>query len=74
MNGSLEHVLIIDQLQAYMEVVPLALELSGGVDLVRHDPGDGLLDVLHPLQHLGVAHVIDILDEVVVLLPEGHLG
>ena len=57
-----------------MEVVPLALELSGGVDLVRHDPGDGLLDVLHPLQHLGVTHVVDILDEVVVLLPESHLG
>ena len=57
-----------------MEVVPLTLELSRGVDLVRHDPGDGLLHILHPLQHLGVPHVIDILDEVVVLLPEGHLG
>ena len=26
----------------YMEVVPLPLELSRGVDLVRHDAGDGL--------------------------------
>ena len=25
-----------------MEVVPLPLELSGGVDLVSHDAGDGL--------------------------------
>ena len=57
-----------------MEVVPLTLELCGSVDLVRHDPGDSLLHILHPLQHLGVAHVVDILDEVVVLLPEGHLG
>ena len=32
-----------------------------------------LLDILHPLSHLGVAHVVDILDEGVVLLPERHL-
>ena len=57
-----------------MEVVPLPLELSGGVDLVRHDPGDGLLHVLHPLQHLLLAHVVDILDERIILLPERHLG
>ncbi len=57
-----------------MEVVPLTLELGGGVDLVRHDPGDGLLHILHPLEHLLVADVVDILDEVVVLLPESHLG
>ena len=31
-----------------------------------------LFNILHPLGHLLVAHVIDILDEVVVLLPEGH--
>ena len=31
-----------------------------------------LLDILHPLSHLLVAHVVDILDEVVVLLPERH--
>ena len=31
-----------------------------------------LLDILHPLSHLLVAHVVDILDEGVVLLPEGH--
>ena len=56
-----------------MEVVPLPLELSRCVHLVGHDPRDGLLDVLHPLEHLRVAHVIDILDEVVVFLPERHL-
>merc|ERR1719429_320359 len=56
-----------------MEVVPLSLELGGGVHLVGHDAGDGLLDILHPLSHLGVAHVVDILDEGVVLLPERHL-
>ena len=31
-----------------------------------------LLDILHPLGHLLVAHVVDILDEVVVFLPERH--
>merc|ERR1719192_959923 len=56
-----------------MEVVPLSLELGGGVHLVSHDACDGLLDILHPLGHLGVAHVVDILDEGVVLLPERHL-
>ena len=56
-----------------MEVVPLSLELCRCVHLVGHDPRDGLLDVLHPLKHLCVAHVVDILDEMVVLLPERHL-
>merc|ERR1719221_1447186 len=40
-----------------MEVVPLALELGRGVDLVGHDASDGLLDILHPISHLLVAHV-----------------
>ena len=31
-----------------------------------------LLYVLHPLGHLLVAHVVDLLDEGIVLLPEGH--
>ena len=57
-----------------MEVVALTLELGRSVDLVGHDPGDGLLHVLHPLGHLGVPHVVDLLDEGVVLLPERHLG
>ena len=57
-----------------MEVVPLSLELCRCVHLVGHDPRNGLLDVLHPLKHLLVAHVIDIFDEVVVLLPERHFG
>ena len=56
-----------------LEVVLLPLELSGGVDLVSHDPGDGLLHVLHPLGHLVMPHVVHLLDELVVLLPESHL-
>ena len=56
-----------------MKVVSFSLELSRGVDLVCHDPGDVLLNVLHPLRHLLVPHVVDILDEGVVLLPERHL-
>ena len=60
--------------KTYVKVITLPLELRGGVDFVGHDLGDGLLHVLHPLQHLGVAHVVDILDERIVLLPESHLG
>ena len=56
-----------------MKVVSFSLELGGGVDLVCHDPGDVLLNVLHPLRHLLVPHVVHILDEGVVLLPERHL-
>ena len=58
----------------YMEVVTLTLELGGGVDFVSHDPGDSLLDVLHPFNHLGLTHDVDLLDEGVILLPESHLG
>ena len=57
-----------------MEVLSLTLELSRRVDPVSHDARDGLLHVLHPLSHLGVAHLVDVLDEVVVLLPERHVG
>ena len=56
-----------------MEVVSLPLELSRGVDLVSHDARDSLLHILHPLGHLGVAHLIDLLDELVVFLSESHL-
>ena len=31
-----------------------------------------LLNILHPISHLVVAHVVDILDEGIVFLPEGH--
>jgi hypothetical protein len=58
----------------YMEVVSLAFELSRGVDLISHDPGDGLLHILHPLCHLGMAHFIHLLDELVIFLPKRHLG
>ena len=56
-----------------MEVVTLPLEFGRCVDLVCHDPGDGLLNILHPLDHLGLTHDVDILDERIVLLPERHL-
>ena len=57
-----------------MEVVTFTLELCRSVDFVSHDPGDGLLDILHPFSHLGVAHLIDLLNELVIFLPERHLG
>ena len=57
-----------------MEIVTFSFELSRGINLVGHDPGDGFLNILHPLGHLGVAHLVDLLDELVVLLPESHLG
>ena len=56
-----------------MEIVSFSLELCGCVDLVGHYARDGLLNVLHPFDHLGLAHDVHILDERVVLLPERHL-
>ena len=58
---------------SHMECVPLSLELSGGVDLIGHDPGNGLFNILHPFGHLEMPHLIDLFDELVVLLPESHL-
>ena len=57
-----------------MEVVTFPLELSRSVDSVSHDPGDGLLNIFHPFCHLGVSHIVDLLDEGVILLPKRHLG
>ena len=57
-----------------MKGVPFPLELCRGVDLVGHYPGDRLLHVLHPLGHLGVPHLVHLLDELVVLLPECHVA
>ena len=56
----------------HVKCVPLSLELGGGVDLVCHDPADGLVHVVHPLRHPGESHVIDLLDELIVFLPERH--
>ena len=33
-----------------------------------------LFHILHPLSHLAVAHFVDLLDELIVFLPESHLG
>ena len=60
--------------RTYIESVSFSFELSGGVDLVSHDAGDGLLNVLHPLGHLHVPHVVHLLDELVILLPERHFA
>ena len=38
------------------------------------DSGDGLFDILHPFDHLGLTHKVDIFDERVIFLPERHLG
>ena len=55
-----------------MKVVSLPLEFGRGVDLIGHDPGDGFLNIFHPLGHFGVPHVVHLLDELVILLPERH--
>ena len=55
-----------------MKVITFAFEFGGGVDFVSHDAGDGLLNVLHPFDHLGLTHDVHVLDERVVLLPERH--
>ena len=55
-----------------MKVITFAFEFGGGVDFVSHDAGDGLLNVLHPFNHLGLTHDVHVLDERVVLLPERH--
>ena len=65
---------IPDRIMTYVKVVSLALEFGRSIDFVSHDPGNGLLHIFHPLHHLGLPHQVDILDEGVVLLPEGHGG
>ena len=57
-----------------MEVVTFPFELCGGINLVGHDSRNGFFNIFHPFGHLGVPHVVDLLDEGVILLPERHLG
>ena len=73
-----------------MKVVSLPLELCAGVDLAGAHLGNGHLNIVHPLHHLGVSTsnmsthcsmhcfalpcIIDLPDEGVVFLPERHLG
>merc|ERR1719412_2135925 len=66
------HLSTLKVLAEGLEVVSLPLELSRGVDLVSHDARDSLLNILHPLGHLCVAHLIDLLDDLVIFLPERH--
>ena len=40
---------------------------------INTNTNTNLLNILHPLGHLVVAHVVDILDKSIVLLPEAHL-
>merc|ERR1719158_2351537 len=68
------HLSTLEILAEGLEVVPLPLELSRSVDLVSHNASNGLLNILHPLSHLAVAHLVDLLDELIVFLPESHLG
>ena len=71
-----EEIIIFDLSESvgttHVECVSFSLELRGGVDLVSHDASNGLLHVLHPLGHLEVPHVVHLLDEGIVLLPERH--
>ena len=57
-----------------MKVVSFTLEFWRGVNSVGHDSGNGFLHILHPFGHLGVAHLIDLFNELVIFLPERHLG
>ena len=57
-----------------MEIILFSLELCGGIDLGGTDLLDGHLDVVHPLDHLGIPGVVHLPDKGVVLLPERHLG
>ena len=59
---------------SHVEVVLLALKLGRGVDPGGAHLLNGHLHVVHPLDHLCVASVVDLLDEGVVLLPERHPG
>merc|ERR1712106_47903 len=46
----------------------------GESNVVKHREMErSLLHIFHPLSHLGVAHLVDLLDELVVFLPERHL-
>merc|ERR1712186_87970 len=77
LQGFVEPLLCLSSLKILtkgLEVVLLPLELRGGVDLGGAHLLDGHLHVVHPLHHLLVSCVIDLLDEGVVLLPEGHGG
>merc|ERR1711868_107780 len=55
-----------------IECVSFSLEFRGSVDFVCHDSSNGLLHILHPLGHLQMPHLVHLLDEGIVLLPEGH--
>ena len=72
----MEEIIIFDLTESvgttHVECVSFSLELRGGVDLVSHDASNGLLHVLHPLGHLEVPHIVHLLDEGIVLLPERH--
>ena len=59
--------------KSYMEVVSFTFEFSWGVNLISHDSGDSFFNILHPLNHLGLAHKVDILNKRVIFLPERHV-
>ena len=59
---------------SHVKVVLLSLELGRCVYPGGAHFRDGHLHIVHPLDHLGIASVVDLLDEGVILLPERHLG
>ena len=59
--------------ESYMEVVTFPLEFGRRVNFVCHDPGDGLFNIFHPFNHLGLTHDVHVLDERIIFLPERHL-
>ena len=65
---------IHDLLITYIKVVSFTFEFSWGVHFVCHDSGNGFFQCFHPFCKLGVPHVIDLFDELVIFLPESHFG
>merc|ERR1719334_605525 len=57
-----------------IECVSFSLELRRCVDFISHNSGNGFLNIFHPFSHLQMPHLIHLLDEGIVLLPERHLG
>ena len=49
--------------KTYMEVVSFTFEFSWGVNFISHDFGDSFFNILHPLDHLGLAYKVNILDK-----------
>ena len=49
--------------KSYMEVVSFTFEFCWGVNFISHDFGDSFFNILHPLDHLGLAYKVNILNK-----------